>query len=280
MSVADMLMRRMTVGDLQTLFSIECADDARAVTITDLACASKEIKPGCLYIPPAAERDEEHLRDAVTSGCYAILLPQVWRGRASTDDLGIPVLFSDEIDKKLGLITAHLYGEPSQQLAIFVVYGMRCHSVARKLSDILHMLGNPVGTVVEGSSLSLSRELEVPYPLNAVHLQQQMQIMVEDGATAAVMAADEATLAPWALVGTAIDVVSGQDSVTQLYGATFSEETHVAAASERQITQVLVQSDGANVRDEAARQAVSMALAAGITPDSISQAAWVSQELN
>lgn len=324
---------RLTVARLEREWGARASSDAQNVTFTSLPTALDEVSPGSLFVPSVRERTMDVLRRAVLRGAYGIALPAdardgIPRGESqegthgfpqeqdphrpfsarggsgptrltrevpSDGTLGIPVLFADDLEHKLGPIAAYLESDPSQSIAMFVVFGPGSHAICDNLAALLHMLGNPVGTLVAGGSRSVTRALDLDFPLDAVHLQHELAVMSEDGATAAVVAADDATLDPYALCGCSIDVVYGEEYVSELHGAVFGKQTHRALSAVPQVDFVLQGGEPSQAQeeesgtasgtarlegiDDAQRVALAMALAAGITTDAIRQASRVFDEL-
>jgi hypothetical protein len=295
MASDDMPARRMTISILERQFGAEASSDAADVTFTSVPTHTDEVTPGSLFIPSASEITLENARQAVLSGAYALGLPSHMRSGipASADPeakkvpindrvLGIPVVFIPSINQKVGSIASLVEGNPSADTAVFVAYGLQSHAVAHRLAQLLHMLGNPVGLLVDKESQSVTRPLEVTYPLDGAHVQHELAIMVEDGASAVAIAADDSTLNPYALDACSIDVVYGEDGVAELHGAHFDSQTHhVPPLSEKSDSTDPAHSEvmkGWESIDEAGKIAIAMASAAGITSDAIEQAAQVFHE--
>jgi hypothetical protein len=305
--LGDVPFRRVTLDYLKKNLSARLDEPfVGLVTLTSLATDLESVSPGSLYVPLDDERDTASVHEAANRGAYAALLPENSSEHPSTKQMGIPILYARSIAKKLGPLASYMEGDPSESLAIFVVFGKSgtepgsAEAVASKLATLLHMLGNPVGLVSKEKSYSLNRGLNLHFPLNSVQLQHVESLVLEDGAAALVIAADAASLGSMALSGTQIDVYSqtsengdgeedAQDSertvamdsqgAARFYGATFERQTHRVVGG-------MFDSDLARLgslipmTDRSSVLSISMALAAGITIESIQQAVKVSEEFS
>lgn len=280
--LGDVPFRRVTVEYLKKNLAARVDEPyVNLVTLTSIATDLEEVGPGALYVPSEEQQNEESLRAAESKGAYAVLLPENDEARTfSVKTLGIPVLFARNIDKNLGTVASYMEGDPSDSLAIFVVFGDEAQQVAAKLATLLHILGNPVGLISQERSYSLNRGMNFKFPLNAAQIQRAQTVILEDGAAALVIAADDDTLTRNALIGTRIDVCGSHDeTISPNYGADFDQETHIVKPG---------MFDGELARlgtlmpmtDRISAMSISMALAAGITIESIQQAVEVSEEFS
>lgn len=296
--LGDVPIRRVTLDYLKKNLSAR-TDESFTGLVTFTSCATDldSVSPASLYVPPASESSIDDLKKAVSKGAYGVLLPESQRSAVSTARLGIPVLFATGIQHKLGNVAAYMEGDPSESLAVFAVFGQGCEKVAAKLATLLHILGNPVGLVSSQKAYSLNRGLDVKFPLNAVQLQHIEAVGLEDGVAALVIAADEQTLDPNALIGTQLDVCadtavagaaaaldsdaddSSQELPTPNFGASPLPQTHVVKAGmfHSELGQI---ADSVHLSDSTSRVSIAMALAAGITASSIEQAVQVSEEFS
>lgn len=277
--LGDAPFQRVTVEYLKKNLSARLDEPFTGlVTLTSLATSLDSVTPGSLFVPGPDERNYNDLHRAVDSGAYAVLLPESDESVFTPRELGIPVLFARDIERRLGNVAAYMEGDPSDSLAIFVAYGQRAQKVAAKLAALLHMLGNPVGLVSQEKSYSLNRGMNLKFPLNAGSLQGIQSVSLEDGAAALVIAADARTLEPFALAGTHADVCSEYEN-SETFGAVIGQQTHHVKGG-------MFDSDLARlgslvpIGDPVWSTAISMALAAGITIESIQQAVKVTEEFS
>lgn len=308
----------LTIDYLQRTFNaITTEPFTSSVTFTSVATSLKNVSPGSLFAPlDPQEHNETVYRQAMFRGAYGILLENTHHFATRSDQnqpqypqhhIGIPVILMRDVAKNIGLICSFLEQDPSLKVAMFICFGIEVKDVAEKLASLLHMLGNPVGLISQsGQSYSVNRHLNLSFPLDSSALQETESIIAEDGAAALVIAANDKTLLPWALSGTQVDICCGyralldtdqpvekshfQSSVISvqshsLFGAVFDNETRIIG--DHSPYDVLVGSDIFNylidvipLGDAATRIAISMVLAAGITPESIKKAVSVSQEFS
>ena len=163
--------------------------------------------------------DSNHLADlprAEQSGAYAALLPRTCRGR------DIPVLASRwcsaiAATDMLGDLASSLAGTPSNAMAVFAVAGDDddiIHAGVKHLADFLHMLGNPVAVIDSTGSTSMTRSLNLSYPLGILDVQRTLAVCAEDGVAAVIIAMNNATLQREALESVNVDVL-GSERVAQ-----------------------------------------------------------------
>ena len=198
--------RRTTVAGLMRRFGVQASADAAEVTFTSIAMHSGDVRPGSLFVPVDSERTLQGCQAAVLNGAYGVLVPAGSR-HDRLSSCGIPILSVRDLPAKIGPIAAYLNGDPSEAVAVFVACGPHADAVARRLSELLHHLGNPVGLVTQEGVTSLGRPLDAHGRLNAARLQFLESVMAEDGATALVISANPRILSPHALAGTDIDVL-------------------------------------------------------------------------
>jgi UDP-N-acetylmuramyl tripeptide synthase len=283
--LGDIPFRRVTLDYLKKALSARLDEPfVGLVTLTSCATDLSSVSPGSLYVPGPGERNDADLHAAIDKGAYAVALPEGLDTQFSTKQLGIPVLFARSIDGKIGDVAAYMEANPSDSLAVFVAFGDNAESVAAKLATLLHILGNPVGLISHDKSYSLNRGMNLDFPLDSVRLQHLQSVALEDGAAALVIAADSQTLGAHALVGTQIDVSAHSDEAQmhdseQFFGARIDKTTHSVSPGMNAAELARVGSQ-IPLTDSASAMSFSMALAAGITVESIQQAVKVSEEFS
>lgn len=199
---------RVTLGFAAQQYGFEVIPSfASGITITSLACDVRNVKPGCLFIP-ANRVDKRQLEAARDAGAYAAMVTPEFRSEAM--GVGIPLLVSSNNPVTLGKLACDVNNDPSSFIATFAVAGDdddEVYANVIRLSDFLHMLGNPIGVISAAGSNSLQRELDLEYPLGIVDIQHNLSVCVEDGAEAVVIALNSATLKKDALQSVNIDVL-------------------------------------------------------------------------
>lgn len=213
-AVSESIAQRMTLGMLAERYGFDIDPEfASNVTITSLSDAVDTISPGAMYIC-----DSNHLADlprAEQSGAYAALLPRTCRGRDIQS--GIPLVFGDCGNHMLGDLASSLAGTPSNAMAVFAVAGDDddiIHAGVKHLADFLHMLGNPVAVIDSTGSTSMTRSLNLSYPLGILDVQRTLAVCAEDGVAAVIIAMNNATLQREALESVNVDVL-GSERVAQ-----------------------------------------------------------------
>lgn len=292
-AVSESASQRMTLEWLAEHYGFELIPDfAGDVTVTSIADDKDSVRPGCLYMP-SKTIDVERLRQARDQGAYAAVVPRSMRDCEIAGDF--PLLCGEPSARQLGLIASDMAGDPSESLAVFVVAGRNGEAVAedvRTLADFLHMLGNPVGVISASYSQSLDRFLDLKYPLGILDMQRTLSVCVEDGASAIIIAMDEATLRHDALQAVNVDVLgidgargaSVDDSIINRlclpYGYASGKQTHVTARtteSDSLAAQAAVSYEQGSLNSLSL--AIAMVLAAGVRKNNIKSALRVSRDL-
>ncbi|NMN00897.1 UDP-N-acetylmuramyl peptide synthase [Bifidobacterium sp. DSM 109958] len=293
-AVNEALAQRITLGALADRYGLMLDPPfASPVTVTSLADELDDIRPGSLYMPADADPTTDLVRRASLLGAYAVLAPGAVRG--TIDDPDIPVLYGDLDGRQVGGLAAWMAGEPSDGLAMFGVVGPDGAGTARALASFLHVLGNPVGRIGAGESYSLDRDLSLDYPLDSLDVQHVLSVCAEDGAAAAVLSVDDATLRGGTLGGVKFDVLAVAstsrmgvdeqrrilDAAARRYGFRIDDDTHVAWRTSD--SDALAQQSG-DVHDpvDVARLScgIAMVMAAGVRRSNIRSALRVSHELS
>lgn len=214
-TVSEPSAQRVTLGELASQYHYDLEPSfASKVTITSLSDDIDSVIPGGLVVC-AGETAVQDAARASRLGAYAVLVPASLKGQL--DNLDIPVMYGDCDAKALGDLTAKIAGYPSQTMAMFAVTGSDRATIEENvatLSQFLHMLGNPVATISASGSSSMTRTLNLDYPLGAIDVQQVLSVCAEDGVAAVVIALDSATLEEGALRSTNIDVLGSPKKIT------------------------------------------------------------------
>ena len=290
--LADISYLRLTIGYIVRTFGAVCDKPfASCGTFTSIATKVQEVTQGSLFVPSCPLSEDGPLFQAERSGAYAIGLE---KGEEKTArDLDIPIIYMDNWRENLGLIASFLMGDPSLKMAVFACFGMDSKPAAPVLSQLLHILGNPVCLLDFENSFIQERPLDLSYPLDAVDVQKVEAQAVEEGCSAMVISANPPTLSRLALTGTHVDVCTGsrvldliskpgtprtlQPQEEPLYGSVFDTSTRVVAYANDPFG--LLDTDAFNqlidvvpMGSTPVRTAISMALSAGITTASIRKA--------
>lgn len=73
------------------------------------------------------------------------------------------------------------------------------------------MLGNPVAVITASGSTSMTRTMNLNYPLGILDMQRALSVCAEDGVAAVIIAMDDRTLAEHALESVNVDVLGTED---------------------------------------------------------------------
>ncbi|MBR6439910.1 MAG: hypothetical protein IKS61_01145 [Aeriscardovia sp.] len=294
--LADISYLRLTIGYIVRTFGAVCDKPfASCVTFTSIATKAEEVTQGSLFVPSCPLSAPAPLFEAEEAGAYGIGLE---KGEEKAGlDLDIPIIYMDNWRENLGLIASFLMGDPSLKMAVFACFGMDAKPVAPILSQLLHILGNPVCLLDFENSFIQERPLDLSYPLDAVDVQKAEAEAVEEGCSAMVISANPSTLSRLALTGTHVDVCTGsrvlnlvskpgspralQPQEEPLYGSVFDTSTRVVAYAKDPFD--VLDKDAFNqlidvvpMGRASVRTAISMALSAGITTASIRKAISIS----
>ena len=210
-AVSESIAQRVTLGMLVERYGFEVDPPfATNVTITSLSDAVDTVIPGSLFI--CTHEQEPDVLHAAQAGAYAALLPRASKGQIANAD--IPLLYGDFDDRVLGDLASGLAGGPSNAMAVFAVTGADEQAVdagVSQLSEFLHMLGNPVAVITASGSTSMTRTMNLNYPLGILDMQRALSVCAEDGVAAVIIAMDDRTLAEHALESVNVDVLGTED---------------------------------------------------------------------
>lgn len=183
------------------------------VDVTGLTLDSREVQPGWLYaaLPGQRAHGAQFAAQAVNSGAACILTDR--EGESLIDvTLSVPVVVADNVRRRLGDVAAAFYGHPSEHLATYAVTGTNGKTTTVTLiAAALRALGRSVGTIgtlgarLNGTALDL-RSTTVTTP-ESPHLQEQLAVMLADGADAVALEASSHALALERLQAICFDVV-------------------------------------------------------------------------
>ncbi|OZG63510.1 UDP-N-acetylmuramyl peptide synthase [Bifidobacterium lemurum] len=290
-AVSEAGSQRLTLGGLAQRYGLDMEPGFIAnVTVTSIADDVDSLSPGALYIArtPSAIASLPH---AAQAGAYAALLPRSARGRSETEGGDLPLLFGTLDERRLGDLASAIAGNPSNSMAVFAIAGEDRHAIAADvaaLSDLLHLLGNPVAVISADGSRSMERALDLSYPLGVLDMQRVLSVCAEDGVAAVIIALDPRTVAESGLESVTMDVLgveraSGQTSIEGLrsqYGFVVDEDMRLATPTSeaRQLSLEAAMSNGRGVGEPLAL-AISMVLDAGVRRNNVRSALRVSREL-
>ena len=172
----------MKLSQLLSALRLPCPAD---VEISSLACDSREVSPGALFValPGAREDGHAHIREAVRRGAAAVLcappLPE-----------GVPAAAVDDPRAALGPLAARFYGWPARQMTMLAVTGTKGKTTtAHMLRAILARAGHTCGMIGTlgafiGDDLIAPAANTTPEPI-ALH--RTLRQMADGGCTHVVM---------------------------------------------------------------------------------------------
>ncbi|MBT1175750.1 hypothetical protein JS530_09620 [Bifidobacterium sp. LC6] len=287
-SVSESVSQRMTLGMLAEQYGFDIVPQFAAdVTITSLSDSLDSIGPGALFICGNRISDIQH---AVQAGAYAALLPRALQHQCPSAD--IPLMFGEINDHVLGNMAVTLAGSPTNSMAVFAVCGDDDEDIyanATQLADFLHMLGNPVAVISANGSTSMTRALNLTYPLGVIDMQRTLAVCAEDGVAAVIIAMNAATITNHALESVNVDVIGsdheiiGQDvsALRMRYGFVADRDlalTVTNAESNELAMESPVAFDPIRMRHMSL--AIAMVLAAGVRKNNVRSALRVANNLN
>ena len=274
-AVSESIAQRVTLGMLVERYGFEVDPPfATNVTITSLSDAVQE--PDVLH--------------AAQAGAYAALLPRASKGQIANAD--IPLLYGDFDDRVLGDLASGLAGGPSNAMAVFAVTGADEQAVdagVSQLSEFLHMLGNPVAVITASGSTSMTRTMNLNYPLGILDMQRALSVCAEDGVAAVIIAMDDRTLAEHALESVNVDVLGTEDVNASASLNELKTRYAFVAEHDMSMTSSTPESDEMaadspamydRVRLGHMSLAIAMVLAAGVRKNNIRSALHVANNLN
>ena len=158
-----------------------------------------------------------------------------------------------------------------------------------QLSEFLHMLGNPVAVITASGSTSMTRTMNLNYPLDILDMQRALSVCAEDGVAAVIIAMDDRTLAEHALESVNVDVLGTEDVNASASLNELKTRYAFVAEHDMSMTSSTPESDEMaadspamydRVRLGHMSLAIAMVLAAGVRKNNIRSALHVANNLN
>ncbi|MGV1035735.1 MAG: UDP-N-acetylmuramoyl-L-alanyl-D-glutamate--2,6-diaminopimelate ligase [Candidatus Nanopelagicales bacterium] len=183
------------LGQLRDVLPI--ADEFADVTVTGISLDSRQIASGDLYAALAGEHHHgaAFASEAVAAGAVAILTDG--QGQRVADELGVPVLVTDDPRALLGAVSAWIYGNPSESMTLIGVTGTDGKTTTTMfLEAALRGCGHPTGLI--GTIVTRLNGEELPSVRTtpeAPDLQALLAVMHERGVTHVAMEVSSHALA-------------------------------------------------------------------------------------
>ncbi|NMM92948.1 hypothetical protein [Bifidobacterium oedipodis] len=286
-AVSESIAQRTTLGLLADHYGCQIEPAfATNVTVTSLCDTVDSIIPGALFVC------SEHIADierAAQRGAYAVLVPRQWRDRCPQTD--IPLVFGDISDHMLGDLASKMAGTPSNVMAVFALTGadaLTLNEDVNHLADFLHMLGNPVAVISAAGSQSMTRKLDLTYPLGVIEAQRALSVCAEDGVAAVILALDDATFTRHALESVNVDVLGSRRVVPIEEAAGIKARYAFETETGLKVTTMTAESDELSReapqihydgKAEGLSLVIAMVLAAGVRKNNVRSALRVASNL-
>ncbi|MBL1260884.1 MAG: UDP-N-acetylmuramoyl-L-alanyl-D-glutamate--2,6-diaminopimelate ligase [Thiotrichaceae bacterium] len=189
---------------LKDLADVTAANDCDVHGIT---IDSREISVGDLFIAYRGERTDgtQYIQDAIAAGAVAVVFDGDIDAVAVNQ---VPTIQVSELQRKVGVIAARFFAQPSQQLWMVGITGTNgktscCHF----LSQALQLNGDQCGVMgTLGYGLPGALQLATHTTPNPVVLQSHLKEMVDAGASSVVMEASSHALEQARVAAVAFDV--------------------------------------------------------------------------
>ena len=130
----------MYLSDLLSGTGISCPDGQEELNITGIACDSRKVKPGDLFVCIEGYQTDGHIyaNDAVFRGAVAVL------AQKESKVAGVPVLMAKDSRKALSRISAAFYGDPTREITVFGITGTNGKTT---ISYMIHQVVEAAGKV-------------------------------------------------------------------------------------------------------------------------------------
>lgn len=156
--------RRTPVAEVAGWLGIDpTATRSDQVEITGISLSSHRVLPGDLYValPGARAHGASYAADAVGSGAVAVLTDAAGAAvLADSDDLGVPVLVTEDLRPRLGRLAARLHGNPTEHMTMIAVTGTQGKTTTTRLAEealagagVHAAVIGTVGTRVDGEDI-------------------------------------------------------------------------------------------------------------------------------
>lgn len=177
-------------------------------TITGVTHDSRAVRPGDLYValPGSRVHGGSFAEHAVTAGAVAVLTDP--EGKRLAGSVDVPVFVIDDPRRKLGAVSAWVYGRPSSKLLLLGVTGTNGKTTTAYLMERgLAAAGYSTGLVGTVQTRIGDDVLSSPHTTpEATDLQATFAVMVERGVSAAAVEVSSHALAYGRASGSCYDV--------------------------------------------------------------------------
>ena len=196
----------MRLTELWKGVALTSGDPGYDPEITGLACHSREVRPGSLFVAVPGQLTDGHqyIPDAVRKGAAAILCQ-----RAPEKEPGVPVFTVADSRAVLNTVAANFYGHPSHRMTLIGVTGTNGKTTTTYLVKQLleQVLGAKVGLIGTNQNLIGRESLPaIRTTPDSLELQQLLLRMAEEGCTYVVMEVSSHALSLGRTAGMSFDI--------------------------------------------------------------------------
>ncbi|WP_189053620.1 UDP-N-acetylmuramoyl-L-alanyl-D-glutamate--2,6-diaminopimelate ligase [Longimycelium tulufanense] len=174
--------------------------------VTGVTLRAQHVQPGDLFaaLPGTRAHGADFAEPALAAGAAAVLTDPAGAVRPALRDARVPLLVHPDPRAVLGTLSARVYGDPSQKLAVLGVTGTSGKTTTTYLLDgALRAGGHPTGVVGTVETRVAGQRLESAFTTpEAPDLQALLAVMVERGVTHVAMEVSSHALALGRVAGT------------------------------------------------------------------------------
>lgn len=196
----------MRLTELWKGVALTSGDPGRDLEITGVACHSREVRPGSLFVAVPGQLTDGHqyIAEAVRRGAAAVLCQ-----RSPEEAPGVPVFTVADSRAVLNTVAANFYGHPAHRMVLIGVTGTNGKTTTTYLLKQLleRVLGAKVGLIGTNQNLIGGESLPaVRTTPDSLELQQLLFRMAEAGCSHVVMEVSSHALALGRTAGMTFDL--------------------------------------------------------------------------
>jgi len=203
----------MTLGQLlQPCSEIDLGSGCAELVIKGLSQDSRAVEPGHLFLARTgvSHKGIDFVQSAAAEGAVAAIVNRAELAAAEPIETAIPLIAVADVNRLIGSVAAHFYGNPSANLKMVGVTGTNGKtSCAHYIAQMLEREGETSGLIGTVGNGLLGKMTDASHTTpDAISLQKMLAEFKQQGATAVVMEVSSHALDQHRVAGVEFDVAA------------------------------------------------------------------------